>query len=251
MTLRSHIYEIIEPCREKQGSLLSQLYDYLMLGAIVLGLLPLMFHGDALWMQVCDKIACTVFVIDYLLRWYVAPLRSPQQGKGAYLLYPFTLSAIFDLLSILPSFHAGNASLRLFRVPRLFKVLRIFRFLRYYQPFRIMTSVMRKESATLYTVLTFAIFYIFITAIIMFNAEEEVNPETGKLVFETFFDALYWAACTLTTVGYGDICPVSWVGRLISMISAILGVAIIALPSGIFTASYLEELREAKAKKKK
>lgn len=69
-------------------------------------------------------------------------------------------------------------------------------------------------------------------------------------MFEDFFDALYWATTTLTTVGYGDIYPATDMGRIISMLSAILGVAIIALPSGVITASYLDELREAKIEEK-
>jgi voltage-gated potassium channel len=83
----------------------------------------------------------------------------------------------------------------------------------------------------------------------MFNAEEQINPETGQLLFGDFFDAFYWAACTLTTVGYGDIYPVSDTGRVISIISSIVGIAIIALPSGILTAGYMEELRNRKEKK--
>ena len=78
----------------------------------------------------------------------------------------------------------------------------------------------------------------------MFNAEEDINPETGNYLFETFFDAFYWAACTLTTVGYGDLYPISNTGRVISIISAMVGIAVIALPSGIITAGYMEELRK-------
>jgi voltage-gated potassium channel len=70
-----------------------------------------------------------------------------------------------------------------------------------------------------------------------------VNPVTGATVFEDFFDALYWATVTLTTVGYGDLTPVTDIGRLVSMLSSLFGVAIIALPSGVITARYLEELR--------
>lgn len=100
------------------------------------------------------------------------------------------------------------------------------------------------------TVLVFALFYIFVTALIMFNAEQPAT-DSGEMVFEDFFDSLYWAACTLTTVGYGDICPVTDVGRVIGMVSAIVGVAIIALPSGIITAAYLDELKEEKASQKR
>lgn len=84
----------------------------------------------------------------------------------------------------------------------------------------------------------------------MFNAEEDINPETGRYLFDNFFDAFYWAACTLTTVGYGDLYPISDVGRAISIISSLVGIAIIALPSGIITAGYIDELKERKEKTK-
>ena len=77
----------------------------------------------------------------------------------------------------------------------------------------------------------------------MFNAEPHINPQTGDKTINSFFDALYLATVTLTTVGYGDLCPVTNVGRIVSMLSSLFGVAIIALPSGVITASYLEELR--------
>ena len=84
----------------------------------------------------------------------------------------------------------------------------------------------------------------------MFNAEEDINPETGRFLFDTFFDAFYWAACTLTTVGYGDLYPISEIGRTISIISSMVGIAIIALPSGIVTAGYLDELKNRREKRK-
>lgn len=104
--------------------------------------------------------------------------------------------------------------------------------------------VLSKERDVLLAVLLIALFYIFVTALIMFNVEPRINPLTGEVTFESFFDALYWATVTLTTVGYGDLCPVTDIGRFISMLSSLFGVAIIALPSGVITASYLEELRK-------
>ena len=81
-----------------------------------------------------------------------------------------------------------------------------------------------------------AIAYVLISALVIYNVE----PES----FANFFDAIYWAACTLTTVGYGDVYPVTMTGRVISMISAVVGIALIALPSGIITSAYLDELRK-------
>ena len=109
--------------------------------------------------------------------------------------------------------------------------------------------VLKKERHVLFSVLLLALFYIFITALVMFNAEPHINPTTGEETFHSFFDALYWATVTLTTVGYGDLCPVTEIGRVVSMLSSLFGVAIIALPSGVITASYLDELREQKQKK--
>ena len=107
----------------------------------------------------------------------------------------------------------------------------------------ILLRVMKKEKNILLTVGLIAVCYIIITALIMFNVEE-------SNMFQDFFDALYWATTTLTTVGYGDIYPATDLGRIISMFSAIFGVAVIALPSGVITASYLDELREIKQNQK-
>ena len=85
---------------------------------------------------------------------------------------------------------------------------------------------------------TFAIGYVLIAALVVFNVE----PDT----FDSFFDAVYWATVSLTTVGYGDIYPVSSAGRLVTMISSFMGIAVVALPSGIITAGYMEDVKESK-----
>ncbi len=166
----------------------------------------------------------------------------------SYAVYPLTPMAILDLLSILPSLGIFGRSLKVLRIVRLLKTLRLFRLLRYTRQIQILVKVLKKERKILLTVLGIAVFYIFVTALIMFNVEA---TDEGNIIFSTFFDALYWATTTLTTVGYGDIYPVSEMGRLISMLSSLLGVAVIALPSGVITASYLDELKENKKKKEK
>ena len=116
---------------------------------------------------------------------------------------------------------------------------------------KMLGRVIKKERGILLTVLGFAVFYVFFTALVMFNAEPHINPATGEPTFRDFFDALYWATVTLTTVGYGDMVPVTDIGRFVSMLSALLGVAVIALPSGVITARYLEELNLQKKAGKK
>lgn len=237
MTWRSKIYDTIETGRD---SIISKIYDWTMMFFIVISIIPLAFREQNSWLDLFDKISVSVFIIDYLLRWFTADYKMPGRPKWvAFLTYPFTAFAIVDLLSILPSVVIINKALKLLRITRLFKILRVFKFIRYSKNVQILFKVLRKERHILFTVFWIALFYILITALIMFNVEESA-------MFEDFFDALYWATTTLTTVGYGDICPSTDIGRVISMFSAILGVAVIALPSGVITASYLEELRENK-----
>lgn len=240
MSLRNKIYDTIETGRD---SVISKIYDWAMLFFIVISIIPLAFREQNIWFEWFDKVSVSIFIIDYLLRWMTADYRMPERPKWvAFLTYPFTAFAIVDLLSILPSVLVVNKALKLFRITRLFKILRVFKFIRYSKNVQILFKVLRKERHILFTVFWIALFYILITALIMFNVEESA-------MFEDFFDALYWATTTLTTVGYGDIYPSTDIGRVISMLSAILGVAVIALPSGVITASYLEELRESKNEK--
>ncbi len=233
------------------GGIYSRIYNVIMILSIVVGIIPLLFRGETSFLLTLDIISCIVFTTDYLLRWATCDVGEDGSKIKAFLAYPFSPMAIIDLLSIVPTLGVFNPTFKLLRITRLFKILRVFKFFRYYKPLRLMSSVIRKEAHTLMTVFGFAVFYVFLTALIMFNSEKPINPETGEYVFTTFFDALYWAACTLTTVGYGDITPVSSIGRLVSMISAMVGVAIIALPSGVITASYLEELKKNGENEKK
>lgn len=245
MAIRKQIRDLIEPRNE---SLCSRIYDCIMLMAIVLGIFPLVFRSQPTIFWYFDLLSGICFVVDYMLRWTIADLSFKHNRLVAFITYPFTPMAIIDLLSILPTFNLLSPTFKVVRISRLLKILRVIKVIRYYEPLEIIIAVIRKQSKILWTVFTLAIFYIFITALIMFNAEEDINPETGNYLFNNFFDAFYWAACTLTTVGYGDLYPITEVGRIISILSSLVGIAIIALPSGIVTAGYLDELKSRKDK---
>ncbi len=245
MTNRDCIKELIEP---RKDSMSSRIYDCIMLVAIIVGIIPLAFREQPMIFWYFDLFSGLCFVVDYILRWITSDLSSKHNRVVAFIVYPFTPMAIIDLLSILPTFNLISPTFKVVRVSRLLKILRVIKVVRYYEPLEIILSVVRRQSKILWTVFSLAVFYIFITALIMFNAEEDINPETGQFLFDNFFDAFYWAACTLTTVGYGDLCPISDVGRVISIISSMVGIAIIALPSGIVTAGYLDELKSRKKK---
>jgi len=239
--LRQEIYNLIN--RDRRGSLASRVYDWFMLVMILLSIVPLMFIKDYPVFRPIEILTVAVFIVDYALRWWTAGI-DLRRGWRSYLIYPFTPMAIIDLLSILPGLSLINPSFKLLRVTRLLRIVRLLKVFRYTDKVTLLMNVLKKEREVLLTVLMLALFYIFITALVMFNAEPHINPKTGAETFHSFFDALYWATVTLTTVGYGDLCPVTDIGRVVSMLSSLFGVAIIALPSGVITASYLEQLKE-------
>ena len=242
--MRKRVYRIIEP--DRRGDKVSLAYDILMIIAITASIIPLMFVEYNATFRFIETVTVLIFIIDYLLRWITADHQLHKKG-WSFFLYPFTGWAIIDLLSILPGLSLIGRGFKIFRLTRLMRILRLLKFIRYSSRIRVLGRVIMKERRVLLTVLGIAIFYVFITALIMFNAEPHINPYTGATTFGDFFDALYWATVTLTTVGYGDMIPVTDIGRFVSMLSALFGVAIIALPSGVITARYLDELRNMKS----
>lgn len=230
--MRKRVYEIIE--KAEDGDKPSKLYDIFMMIAIVASIIPLCFVKQYPIFSIIDKITVIIFVVDYILRLITADYITKKTGIVPFVSYPFRPMAIIDLLSILPSVTNLNYVFRIFRVFRLFKTLRIFKFFRYSKNITIILNVLSKKKDALLTVGMLALSYIFITALIVF----QVEPDT----FGNFFKAIYWATVSLTTVGYGDIYPTSDIGRIISMISSFLGIAIVALPSGIIIAGYQEEI---------
>lgn len=224
---------------------LSKSYDIIMLICILVSIIPLMFSYELSFFKPLEIITVSVFILDYIARWITASIRL-KKGWISFLIYPFTPMAIIDLLSIIPAFNVIGNSFKLLRLTRFFRLIRVFRAVRYSNRIEMLGRVLYKERRVLLSVLLIAVFYIFVTALIMYNVEPHINTETGQPTFSTFFDALYWAAVTLTTVGYGDIVPVTAAGRLISILSSLFGVAVIALPSGVITAGYLEELKKEK-----
>lgn len=243
--IRKQIFKIIE--KDDGTNLWSHIYDLFMFIMIILSVVPLMFRDDYPIFFYIELFTTLLFIFDYVLRWITADYKLGE-GKHSFINYPFSAWAIIDMLSILPSFHILNPTFKVVRTIRMLRILRLVKVMRYSSQILIFIDVLRKERKVLSAVMVFSAAYIFVTALIMFNLEPHINPTNGEETFHTFFDALYWATVTLTTVGYGDMCPATDIGRLISMFSSLFGVAIIALPSGIITASYLDELREAKSK---
>lgn len=233
--MREKIFKVIEA--SDGSNLWSSLYDYFTMCVIILSLVPLAFKESYRAFEIIDYVCVAIFIVDYLLRWLTADYKFGKRSVISFLRYPISFMALIDLISILPSLTVLNASfklLRLFRLIRAFRVFRVFKAVRYSKSIKIIADVLKNSRRALASVGTFAIGYILVAALVIFNVE----PES----FDNFFEAVYWATVSLTTVGYGDIYPVSVAGQVVTMLSSLFGIAIIALPSGIITAGYMKAI---------
>lgn len=230
--MRRRIYEIIEAATEDDK--LSNVYDIFMMIVITASLVPLTVKEETEFFYWLDKIAVIIFIIDYLLRCMTADFKL-KRGAVSFLVYPVTPMALIDLLCILPSLSLISGGFRALKVFRLLRTFRVFKAIRYSKSVTMVREVFEKQKRPLITVCILAVIYILIAAMIVFNIE----PES----FDNYFNAVYWAAISLTSIGYGDIYPVTTIGKMVTIVSSIFGIAIIALPSGIITAGFLEELK--------
>ena len=240
--MRKRIFEIIELSEDNDK--VSAAYDAVMLFAIIISIVPLGFKKPFALFHYTDIATTILFIIDYLLRLITADFKLKDPSPISFVKYPFTPWAIIVLLSILPTvstLHSGFKLFRLFRILRTFRVFRVFKAFRYSKSISIIARVIQKSKDSLLAVCTLAIGYVLVSALVVFTVEGDS--------FNTLFDAIYWATVSLTTVGYGDIYPVTTAGRIVTMFSSVFGIAIVALPAGIITAGYLDTLNEEKNKK--
>lgn len=235
---KRRIYEIIE--MSKENDKVSRAYDVMITYAVVVGLIPLTMKADTIYTRLIDLVTVLIFLVDYILRIYTSDYKMGVKSYKAYIAYCLTPMAIIDALSLLPILSFFFPASIYFGLFRMFRVARIFKLIRYSKTMINISNVMRRVKKQLFAVLVLTLIYITASAMIIFQIEPDM--------FESFADALYWATISITTIGYGDYAPVTMAGRFVTMISALVGVGVIALPSGIITAAYVDEIKKKKSK---
>ena len=191
-----------------------------------------------------EAVTVAFFAIDYVLRMYTAPCLYPDAGNRAYLKYAISGAGVIDLFSFLPYylpmfFPAGAAAFRLFRVAR---ILRLFRINAYYDSLNVITDVIANKSQQLLSSVFILTVMMMSSSLAMYSIEHAAQPD----VFKNAFSGLWWAVSTLLTVGYGDIYPVTPLGKAFGIVITFLGVGMVAIPTGIISAGFVEQYTRQK-----
>lgn len=201
-------------------------------------------------LSVFELVSILFFTIEYLLRIWVADLgaKNKRESLKMRINFIFSFYGIVDLLAIVPFFIPLliHVDLRSIRILRLFRLLRIFKMGRYSKSMKLISDVFREtRSELLVSVFICSILLIF-SSTLMYYIESDAQP----LKFQNAGDSLWWAVATLTTVGYGDIYPVSPLGKLMGAVIALIGIGFVALPTGIISSSFIAKLNDRRNPRK-
>ena len=240
--IKKRIFTIIS--KAEHGDRASQVFDYTIMALIALSILSIILESFASiyekWQsvfQIFEVITVVVFTVEYILRVWTADMLYPKAAHPR-VKYIFSLLAIIDLLAILP-FYVPFISvdlrfLRMMRLFRLFRLLRVFKLGRYFEALQVIMKVIKTSGPQLVMSVALCFFVMLFSAIIMYTVENPVQPEQ----FPNVISSLWWAICTLTTVGYGDVYPITHIGRFFASVISLVGIGIIAIPTGIIAAGF-------------
>lgn len=189
--------------------------------------------------KVVETISITVFTLEYILRIWTIPLAYPMLSPArARLKYIFSPMAMVDLLSVLPFFLPLflPVDLSILQAARIIRLLRIFKIKRYTNALDGIAYVFKKRGSQLFSSVLIIFLLMLIASVLMFEIEHTVQPDK----FDNALSAFWWAVATVTTVGYGDMYPITPMGRLLGSVIALLGIGLVAIPTGIISAGFVQ-----------
>jgi voltage-gated potassium channel len=235
------------------NDIFSRGYDFLITGVIIVNLVAVVldtFHGvhaaHARLLDCIEAVTAVCFLVDYLLRLVAARFTHPRGGEvRSIAAYVFSFGGIVDLLSFLPTFMpvffpAGAVAFRIFRVVRIF---RLFRITAYYDSLNAIAEVIGSKKQQLLSSLFIILVLMLASSLCMYSVEHESNPK----MFENAFSGIWWSVSTLLTIGYGDIYPITTLGKLLGAVITFLGVGMVAIPTGIISAGFVEQYARIQA----
>lgn len=246
--IKQRIFEIVEKANNDKAS---KVFDISIITLILINVVLAIVDTFNVPSKVSKYFNCIeifsviIFTIEYICRLYTADLLYPNLSPfRARIKYIFSFMAIIDLLAILPFYlpFIIPIDLRVLRMIRIVRLLRIFKINRYTSALSTIGNVFKQKKSQLLSSIFVVLLLMIIASVLMYNIESEAQPEA----FGNAFEALWWAVATLTTVGYGDIFPITTLGKILSAIIALLGIGLVAVPSGIISAGFIESIDKDK-----
>ena len=245
-TIRRRLYEVLERARDDDR--LSAGVDIAIISvigvnvlAIVIETLPWVTGGLARALQVLEVASVLLFTVEYLLRLWTARYRRPgQRGMVGALRFAVSPAGLIDLMAIIPFYlpFVIAVDLRFVRVLRIARFLRLLKLGRYLRSVALFGKVLRERRDELLITVMMTALLLLVASILMYYIEGEAQSDK----FPNILSSLWWAVVTLTTIGYGDVVPVTGWGRLLSGLVAVMGIGLVAVPTGIVSSGFIEEL---------
>lgn len=238
--MKERIFKIIQI--GQRGDLPSAVFDYFIVANITLNLLAMFLETFeeldrfSMAFTVVEIVTVSIFCVEYILRLWTADLLYPELSRGrAVLKFLRSYDGIVDLLTILPFFFLSGFIV--FRMLRVVRIFHLFRINSQYDSFHIIVKVLIDKRNQILS----SLFIIFVLTLAsglgIYHAEREAQPD----VFSNAFSGIWWSVSTLLTVGYGDIYPITVIGRIMAIFIAFLGVGAVAIPTGIISAGFVEQ----------
>lgn len=197
-------------------------------------------------LSIVEFVTVILFTIEYILRLWTADLLYPNEEHSLRAMVRFIVSfyGLVDLMSFLPYwlpvvFPTGMVA---FRILRVLRILRLFRINAYYDAFNVIGDVIKQKRSQILSALMIVVMMVLASSLVMYSLEHEAQPD----VFQNAFSGVWWAVSTLLTVGYGDIYPITTAGKMVGILLAFLGVGIVAIPTGIISAGFVEQYTKIK-----
>ena len=248
MINKKRLFEITE--KAKDGDKASLVFNQSMMFLIGLNVVAVILASNQQFaerfsapLEIIELVSVIIFTLEYLLRFWTARYKFP--GKNfPYLRFVFSFMAMVDLLAILPFYLPllFNVDLRFIRILRFFRLFRILKITRYNDSMILFGRVLKNEKEKLFITMFFLFILLLFASSIMYSIENPAQQE----YFPDIISTLWWAMATLTTVGYGDVVPITPLGKMLGGIIAILGIGLVAMPSGIISSGLIKEIERNK-----
>ena len=249
-TVRHRLFAVIEPAEKNDR--LSRIFDISVMLLIIINVAAVIIESlngkSSMTVAVLDKIeivSVIIFTLEYAARIATADLKFPCGSRfKSVVKYGISFMAVVDLLAIIPFYLPMliAVDLRFLRMLRLTRLLRVLKINRYTKSLKMISRVLKRKREDLIVTIFVMTILLLLSSSVMYYLECDAQPD----VFPNIIAAFWWAIATLTTVGYGDVYPVTIWGKVISAIIAVLGIGIVALPTGIISSGFIEEVEAQK-----